>query len=188
MGTDAQGWIEFRPPWSPEAWNAVIRIGPLVDRHYDMFGLLFGVRNFAQFPPVAAGRGIPGDLSNRARDEYLAMETISASWVLWSEIDSVDWDLAATDGRPHRYERQPDGSLAMTGKASPVGRFEPPQDLIREAGATWERDGDVFRIERITRREVLDGSPTWKLIFDLMARLAADHGSDNVRLVAWFDQ
>lgn len=70
----------------------------------------------------------------------------------------------------------------LRGKATPRGG-----DVIEE-GRTWEDRGSVYRVERISRREVLNRSREWRLLFDLMARLAQDYGDEHVRLVAWFDR
>ena len=154
-----------------------------------MFGLLFGVRNYANFHPVVGTRTVPDDLSEQAEAEFLAAAEISASsWALWSEVEAVDWTVDAVDGRPHRYRRQPDGSLVYVDKALPnFFPYAPPDGTAFEEGCTWEAKGDVFRVERISRREVISSAPAWQLVFDLMARLAVGYGSGNVRLVAWFD-
>jgi len=42
--------------------------------------------------------------------------------------------------------------------------------------------------ERISRREVFSKNRQWRLLLDLMERLAQDYGDEYVRLVAWFDR
>ena len=68
------------------------------------------------------------------------------------------------------------------------GKAAPREGDVIEEGRTWEDRGNVWKVERISRREVLGRSREWRLLFDLMARLAQDYGDEHVRLVAWFDR
>ncbi|RPE41168.1 hypothetical protein EDD90_4248 [Streptomyces sp. Ag109_O5-1] len=101
MGTDIYGGIEFRHPYAGtedydgEPWVTAMDLWPLYDEtDYTAFGLLFGVRNYAGFRPLAPGRGLPADLSSNMRSELCSWidqgEMGSASWVSWAEIASID--------------------------------------------------------------------------------------------------
>ncbi|SDT81697.1 hypothetical protein SAMN05216371_6776 [Streptomyces sp. TLI_053] len=66
MGTDITGYLEYRAPQDDQepvrhASHDLHSLG--VGRDYDAFGCLFGVRNYANFRPLAAGRGLPADAS-----------------------------------------------------------------------------------------------------------------------------
>ena len=194
MGTDISGWVEVAEEWNylnapPEThWDAVVLIDSLVGRSYDMFGLLFGVTNYANLPPVVAGRSLPPDTSDLALEHYCRGETCAESWILWSEIASIDWSVDALDGRPHRYERAADGTLVYESKAMPLFQSKPPEGIEHEEGNEWERDGAVYRFERVSRADVFSEQPDWKLLFAIMERLAECYGQDKVRLVVWFDR
>ncbi|MFJ9703893.1 hypothetical protein [Streptomyces sp. NPDC101234] len=94
MGTDIYGGIEFRHPYAGtedhdgEPWVTAMDLWPLYDEtDYTAFGLLFGVRNYAGFRPLAAGRGLPADLSSN-------MRSVLCSWLDQGEMDSasrVSW-------------------------------------------------------------------------------------------------
>jgi len=79
MGIDMCGWVEIRnrfvqdshPRRMLDGWDGVILIDHLVDRNLDMFGMLFGVGNFANLPPVVGVRGLPMDISKEASNNYL---------------------------------------------------------------------------------------------------------------------
>ncbi|MGW4378808.1 hypothetical protein [Kitasatospora sp. NPDC004531] len=98
MTTSIHGAIEHRHPGvdagyldtdDAEPWIAAIDLWPLYDRtDYAAFGLLFGVRNLAGVRPLAAGRGLPPDVSSelRARLEFLD----DATWVGWTELAGLD--------------------------------------------------------------------------------------------------
>ena len=100
MGTDIHGWIECKPSWKDEdePWEAIIRVGWLVDRYYDAFGSFFGVRNLPLFGPIAANRGIPADASEEIQQkvqEGLArfpQEYHSHTWIAWPEIKAINWE------------------------------------------------------------------------------------------------
>ena len=100
MGTDISGYIECRErPLRPDAsgtWRAAIDLDLLYgDRDYDAFGCLFGVRNYATFRPLAAGRGLPRDLSDTVRQAAESWEHHDATWISWAEVARVDWDEPA---------------------------------------------------------------------------------------------
>lgn len=194
MGIDLSGWVEVRQPYQgitpppPEKWQGVIKADNVADRSYDMFGCLFGVGNYANFIPVVELRGLPDTISDEAGDDFLRWETFAQSWITWREIKEIDWDQDAVDGKPHRYERAEDGKLVIRDKSVPNPVDKAAGHSGDVEGDTWERGGFVYKVERISRREVLDSRPDWQLLFDLMARLAAEYGDDGVRLVVWFDQ
>ncbi|MER5602289.1 hypothetical protein [Streptomyces sp. NPDC002265] len=101
MGTDIYGGIEFRHTYAGtddydgEPWVTAMDLWPLYDEtDYKAFGLLFGVRNYAGFPPLAAARGLPADLSSGMRSHLGSWiergEMDGASWVSWGELASLD--------------------------------------------------------------------------------------------------
>jgi hypothetical protein len=118
---------------------------------------------------VAPDRGVPADASHTVQAEIEALggwkgtaEAHSFTWLTWREIESIDWGEG-----PKR--------LGLTALPSAIAAPVPDQNLAQNAHASP------------TRRETLEDSPTWLLIFDLMRRLAADFGAERVRIVVWFD-
>jgi hypothetical protein len=69
--------------------------------------------------------------------------------------------------------------LVYEGKSAPL-----VSDVLLE-GHTWQVDVTTYRIERVTRRDVL--SPDWSLLFRLMQELTQVYGIERIRLVVWFD-
>jgi hypothetical protein len=66
MGTDISGFLEYRAPQDDQepTWYTAHDLSSLYGgRHYDAFGCLFGVRNYANFRPLAACRGLPASIS-----------------------------------------------------------------------------------------------------------------------------
>ncbi|MFE3032092.1 hypothetical protein ACFXKY_10605 [Streptomyces canus] len=120
MGTDIHGGIEFRHPpvgtdyYDGEPWVKAMDLWPLYDeRDYAAFGLLFGVRNHAGFQPLAAGRGLPPDLSSALHSELGSWvspgDMDGASWVCWAELASpydpltINSVLGPTTHWPHVF-------------------------------------------------------------------------------------
>lgn len=130
MGTDISGFVECRA-WhlheedEDSVWRAAIDLFFLnITRNYDAFGCLFGVRNYANFRPLAADRGIPVDASETVRAELdqLAQwpdQAYGTTWITWAEIKEVDWGEPAekADSRLHQYRQTPDG-FRLTGKSA----------------------------------------------------------------------
>jgi hypothetical protein len=211
MGTDINGWVEIKSLLSEDWLPAICNVTVLVERNYDAFGCLFGVKNHAHFRPIAAERGLPEDLSPEVRQQsekaaQLAAQGafLSPSWVLWSELKAIDWEeeAEAADSRLHRYRRNEEGQLVYETKSVWNRAFaehtttselelqvsvmasllDPP---IYPQGQEWEIDGVIYRAEKMRRREALDDG--WRLLFRLMETLAGRYGDGRVRLVVWFD-
>ena len=97
MGVDIHGSVEFRDAALDEGrdwkvWYAVINAGIILDRSYAMFGSLFGVRNSTDFVSVAAGRGLPDDVSDEVRRDAKGRGKHSFTWITWEELQAVNWD------------------------------------------------------------------------------------------------
>ncbi|WP_239475349.1 hypothetical protein [Streptomyces sp. CS131] len=101
MGTDISGFIEYRASGDEQepTWYGAHNLGPLDDyvRNYDAFGCLFGVRNYANFIPLAAGRGFPPDASAalsarfaRLAERYGEDGFHGTTWITWAEVKAVD--------------------------------------------------------------------------------------------------
>lgn len=218
MGVDVMGWVEVRPSYhKPDSdfdfdrqWVAVVsNVGFLAGRNYEMFGCLFGVRNHANFIPLAAERGIPDDASEDVQHKWAEFndrwpdEAFSPSWITWAELKAVDWEAEAprADSCIHQYKRDEQGQLVYVTKSSWDRRFaervfaEHLDESMRAAimlpgvlafppGQEWEIDGVVYRSEKLKRKDALDDG--WRMLFAIMEALAGQYGDDGVRLVAWF--
>ena len=101
MGADIHGWVEVKKAWFREGtddrWEGVVKIDALGYFGYDAFGCLFGMRNYAHFRPLAAGRGLPPALSEEAerdaadwRDNDLNGNLLEPTWIAWSELHAMD--------------------------------------------------------------------------------------------------
>ena len=163
MGTDIAGGVEIRPHGPGSPWRLADVGLDALPRHYDAFGLLFGVRNYAGFEPVAPGRGVPDDAGADLR-ALLADGEHDHTWATWAQLASVDWSAQAprVDDRIHEYELTSQGPR-LVGKAGHHGR------AWREvAGEHADHRGSSYP----------EGTE-W--------RAGDRYGDDNVRLVVWFD-
>ncbi|MFE2111604.1 hypothetical protein ACFXAF_37880 [Kitasatospora sp. NPDC059463] len=204
MGTDISGFLEFRAPQDHRepTWSTAQDLDSLYGgRDYDAFGCLFGVRNYANFRPLAASRGLPADVSATVRArlgqlaEWQGEDAVhSTTWITWAEVKAVDWNEPAVkpDSRLHQYHRTPDG-LRMTGKSAWSPAFAEAVGLergeIREwpEGSEWLVGDTLYRSATIRRGDAVTETGEWQPVWKAMRALAAQHGDDNVRLVVWFD-
>ncbi len=193
MGTDICGYIEVRSATQPPTWRAVHLLGQGDDdlRCYDLFGLLFGIRNYAHFMPVAERRGLPADANPQACRAYDPDtngdrdDLFGASWCTWREIASIPWDTqTGEDERITEYRRAADGTLEWLSKFASSNQLDDAMLARMARGDSIEYGGRLYRRERITAREVV--SAAWQGVFDRMRALATTHGDDGVRLVVWF--
>ncbi|MFE1963245.1 hypothetical protein [Streptomyces sp. NPDC059479] len=203
MGTDISGFVECRA-WhlheegEDSVWRAAIDLFFLnIDKDYDAFGCLFGVRNYANFRPLAADRGLPADASETVRAELDRFAHHSTTWITWAELKEVDWDEPAekADSRLHEY-RQTAHGLRLVGKAAWSPRFAEAVGLPEQArgqaqewpeGSEWLIGDTLYRSVKICRRDAVPETGGWKPVWTVMEALASRHGDENVRLVVWFD-
>lgn len=203
MVVTISGWIEARPRDDERfrVWQPAMNLDLLdVEPDYDAFGCLFGVQNHAGFRPVAAGRGLPDDVSSGVRGawELRIGDTFGTSWLSWDELEHVDWEEPAErpDARIHRYRRGRDGGWEFEGKSSwdrelaaltgvSLARAM-AGDVVWPEGASWQVGDHLYRAVRMRRREAIGPDSSWQPVFAVMALLAALHGRRNVRTVAWF--
>lgn len=185
MGVSIYGWVEVR---DGKEWFGVINISEIIDDDYDMFGMLFGVKNYTGFEPIAEDRGLPEDISFLAKKDYDEWEgrVFGTTWVTWKELKQINWDEESPypDGRVHIYIVQPDGSEKYYGKAWLISDLSEEDYKRIWKGEEIRKGKRVYRAERIRRRDILDRD--WQMLFELMEVLAKYYGDENVRLVVWF--
>src|SRR5439155_6575781 len=122
------------------AWYSAIWAGILLTRNYGLFGSMFGARNYTDFEPVAAGRGLPDDVSGvTAKDaEPRGLYGHDPTWVSWREIHAVDWEETALDGRARDCEPgETTWAYAVFMERDDPRRFE---------GSSWVAEGRTLRV------------------------------------------
>ncbi|MBM2620535.1 hypothetical protein JIG36_34045 [Actinoplanes sp. LDG1-06] len=196
MGTDIAGGVELRPLGPGSPWRlADVGLDEL-PRHYDAFGLLFGVRNFAGFTPVAPGRGLPDDASAELLRLRLTDDEHDHTWVTGTELAAIDWDAPAprVDDRIHQYQLTgdrmvPAGKSGRNGEAwhAVAGADADSRGSSYPEGTQWRSGSRIWRVERLRARDVLDADRELRALLETVRGLAGQHGGDNVRLVVWFD-
>lgn len=186
MSTDILGFVEVRAS-EGEPWRATASLYDLVGQDYDLFGLLFDVRNTANFEPLFAQRGVPDDISPAMRaelDEWdwavHSMSTVSAD-----EFDILDAPARGPDRRIHIFRPGPDGAWQRVGRALHLSALKPHMDVLAAHGEVVV-DGTLYRRVTLRRRDVLQ-KPSWQAVLTHCQPFIAAHGAANVRLVVGFD-
>lgn len=183
MGVDIHGFIEVRPQYSMEHWDAVISIGFIAERYYQLFGYLFGVRESGdKFLPVAAGRGMPPHVAEETDLVFQSFGGEAPTWIGWREFR----EAITASKSIHAYERRKDGQLVAVEKqvsSEKSNYFTPSEQEQLRQRLDVKKDGYLYRYED-------DGpfplGPGWQLIVELGDRLAKYYGEERVRLVVWF--
>ncbi|TJZ99596.1 hypothetical protein [Actinacidiphila oryziradicis] len=206
MSTDIHGGIEFRHPgvgtdYEGEPWIAAMDLWPLYDQtDYAAFGCLFGVRNYAGFRPLAAGRGLPSDLSSGLRAQLessvAAGDLTGASWVSWKELARLDLTSTpdhfvgrltwSTMSSPSLLHQQLVPSPWPPDVLAAVGQPPPELDLAAH-GREWTTTDLHCRYEPLAAGAVLGEGSHWPHVFTVMRALADRFGEETVRLVVTFN-
>lgn len=206
MGCDIHGLVEVN--WygkyeeqyeeDPVDWLCAIdNVGMWVGRNYDLFGMLFGVRNYANFNPIAPKRGIPEEGSERLEDRlepYIEENRIGAvschspSYLTLKELNQIDWETTTEkeDSRIRIYDEDDELQMKAAGIGSlsdeEVQRIEDGEEVVKEGS-----DGEVrkYRQEKMKKEDALSGA--WEKLIEQMEMFGETYGEENVRLVVWFD-
>ena len=97
MGTDIHGWIECRntniDTDDEQIWFPTVDFGRVyLGRDYDVFALLFGVRNCRKVQPLAAERGLPKYISSEIKARATESSSFfSHTWITWHELKQSSW-------------------------------------------------------------------------------------------------
>lgn len=190
MGTDMFGVIEIRDcdRWR---WAADLEDVLRNARDYDLFGCLFGVRNYARFRPAFPRRGLPDDLDERSRSrlgEFEGEET-DASWFTLDEFMHVS---------PNEHALAPDERVRTFEIIGGEERFLTKSRVSDDIAELLRNQPEVRLGDRVYRRAVMRRSEalgSFQPAIDLMHELAEregrslrgiERGRKGVRIVAWF--
>jgi len=194
MGCDLHGYVEVQTHGDEGHWYAAVCVEGVTGRSYDSFGCLFGVRNSAQFKPVADHRGLPDDLSLTAKvDHGECSDYHSESYLSFDEIQAIDWSEPARTNDSRISVVDAEGNTQLKG-----GYVAGIHETLSDDELARARDGDRIQLpdtdgdvryathKTLTRKEALSGA-WWWLLHDQMDLLADRYGSEHVRIVVWFD-
>lgn len=179
--TTVHGWIEYRDGFE---WKPAVRIDELANsgNSYNLFGLLFGVRNDAGFVPVAPGRGIPPNCSPFVRAAFEKGSGFRGeSWAALDEVRAVKLKHAKKlDPFFHAYHLETGEEVSALLALSDYEHARLHSDRRLRKGPL------ELRIERLRRKDVVTRG--WAVLVAMMDCLAAGYGGgENVRIVCWFD-
>jgi hypothetical protein len=173
MGCDIHGFLEVK---EDEKWKILKEVPG--DRDYDIFGLLFGVRNYVNVRyPIAEQRGLPkySDSEYKERKKYWGFDRFeedshSHTWISTDDILEYDFSHVSHDTRCTWFK---DG---INQKTKSGGNLK---GIINQ-------DTDERKHLWISGNEILESS-YWKSFLQEMKELSNKYGNNGVRVVVWFD-
>lgn len=91
MGCDIHGWVEWRRD-KRDWWWGTIKIDMWIERSYQSFGRVFGVRRGSPEVAMAYNRGLPDKYSEEVKTDYKEWEADahSASYISLQELKKID--------------------------------------------------------------------------------------------------
>lgn len=98
MGTGVHGYVEINGVklTGENNWSKIVEIGLIVERNYDIFGQLFGVRAEPEISGIAKNRGIPGGTSKPQVHDNKGLH--GQTWIDWEEVVDVYHELPKLRG------------------------------------------------------------------------------------------
>ena len=165
MSTEIYGAVEIKMfDWGSDAWYSVIDAGMFLPANYDLFGCLFGVRNYANFEPLFSSRGAPPDCCDSLLSAYKANDGHhDFTWCFYSELKRIDLS---------ELSLEPNQRFWDTKSTPPMKRLPTSEEEQEQRTYT-------------TRREALS-VPEFQQLLELMSVLAKHYGEEGVRLSVYF--
>lgn len=170
MSTSIYGSVEIKKfNLGFDDWFEIIDVGIALTGNYDLFGCLFGVRNYANFNPLFQDRDFPPDCSDEVSKKFHSEEMYRhLTWCSFHELKNVNLDEIADkpDSRIFDEAQTPKGKIV-------IKRF-------------LEGPEETHKARHMSRRQALD-DPDYIQLLELMEVLAKSYGDEGVRMVVWFD-
>lgn len=191
MGTDIIGLIEFKERGKIK-WRKLKNVGRLLDRNYDSFGCLFGVRNSCNFKPISYRRGVPDDCCDDAieyKDNRKDIGFHDQTYITLEEINNINWEEETEDydERLSYFEKNENGIYKYKSKSfiNPDLWSGKERDLL-EKEKKFEKGNYKFEYQKFKRKDVI--SNDWLEVFELMRKYANEYDIDpkEIRLIVAF--
>ena len=126
MGCDIHLHIEVKIHGKWEHWG-----NPAIDRNYDLFAVMAGVRNNGDIIPLSEPKGLPANLTTVTQFayDYEKPDAHSMSWLSLKEIGKVDAyiaGIATTEKRWYDFEYHVLHSYLLGNSFAGIGTY--PED------------------------------------------------------------
>lgn len=198
MGCDIHGYIEFRDPTAREPrWTSFG--GKLwLDRNYNMFGILAGVR--VPEEQLYEARGIPSDLGWMAEDDYTLYvdDRCAGETKFCTRLDAEGWVRSGSSRWTNDKRNEVTHPDWHTPSWLTTAEYGEALRHYNERREQWETDAEI-EVARIRREqpqfapfyEIHKPGEAWRLGVSytaiLGAMVAAEEHGCQARLVFWFD-
>lgn len=174
MGQDICGFVEVKDKYG---WGAIVRVGPLVRRNYEIVAILFATDG------MFGGRGLPVDASIHTQIEF--QDWFNPTFVTLQEIEAMDMNEPIDD------------AIFAIAKQKDFGPFEADLTESDKEKLAYDiscRYGipscDIkFELRKRTVKDLI--TKDWVFVIQLMKFMQGFNGgitSDCVRLVVGVDQ
>lgn len=183
MGCDIHGWVEYS--LDGYTWEPMLNAEAVLSRSYDIFGLLFGVRNYVNFIPIAPERGLPSDVSDFVKKQGGDEDGHSHSYITLEEFNAIDWKQESQefDGRIHMYQKVK-GKWKSSGKASSSGYID-VNSILATGKQELIKGNTKYVVEKTKAKDCLEGN--FEEMFKYLNNIQEQNNWYKIRLVVWFD-
>lgn len=185
MSTVLNGVIEIYDEYA-ESWCFVMDTFQLFYQDYDIFALLFGVRNYLDIKPIAANRGLPNDISERTKEKFNSKYDSDFTFITFKElILARETEIIS---KVVSIQTDDQGKIIEGGFSAREKINFKPSELFRRVDSQeiWCRDGRYFVNRRKTSEEIMNSNWEFKLLIQILNLINKKHSMDNIRWIVSF--
>jgi hypothetical protein len=185
MSTILNGVIEVYDEYA-ESWFFVMDTFQIFYQDYDIFALLFDVRNYIQIEPIAPNRGLPNDISQRTKQEFESKYDSDFTFITYKELtlalkSEIKSKIISIQSDDH-------GKIIEEGFSTWEKINFEPHELFCKKGKQeiWLRDGRYFVNREKTSKEILNSNREFKLLMRIMNLINEKHKMERIRWIVSF--
>ncbi len=185
MSTILNGVIEIYDEYA-ESWFFVMDTFQIFNQDYDIFALLFDIRNYIEIKPIAPNRGLPNDISQQTKQKFKSKYDSDFTFITYRELTTArDTEIKS---KVISIETDDQGGIVEEGFSTREKIDFDSHELFGKVGTQeiWFRDGRYFVNREKTSKEIINSNWEFKLLMRIMNLLNEKHEMERIRWVVSF--
>lgn len=185
MSTILNGVIEVYDEYA-ESWYFVIDTHQIFYQNYDIFGLLFDVRNYIEIEAISPKRGLPRNIANTTKQKLNSEYDHDFSYITYTELKSAY--KSKSKSKTVTIETDENGMKISNGFFYREKIDFEAKEFYRRVGNRniWKRKDKYYINSEITAKEILESNKEFNLLINILDLMIGKHKKENIRWVVSF--